>query len=199
MRYPPAVEQEDAYNLVKFYTLERSLVWSILAATFTEKLEFPFLPDEAEHLIISLAEHRSSLLIGRSGTGKTTIVVQRMWLQFRTRMEALRTLHLEAGALSTTRWLGTALPLDDGMGSPMPRDAPPELFDETMVDEPEDGTRGDALSAAGTSSGAQYGAARTLHQLFVTANPILRTAVARSISHLIVIHLIAPDCPLNAP
>ena len=43
-RYPPAVEQEDAYNLVKFYTLERSLVWSILAATFTEKLEFPFLP-----------------------------------------------------------------------------------------------------------------------------------------------------------
>ena len=47
VRYPPAVEQEDAYNLVKFYTLERSLVFSILAATFTEKLEFPFLPDES--------------------------------------------------------------------------------------------------------------------------------------------------------
>ena len=176
--------------MVKFYTLERSLVWSILAATFTEKLEFPFLPDEAEHLIISLAEHRSILLIGRSGTGKTTIVVQRMWLQFRTRMEALRTLHLEAGALSTTRWLGTALPLDGEMGSPMPRDAPPELVDEAVVDETtEDGTRGDALSAAGTSSDAQYGAARTLHQLFVTANPILRTAVARSISHRIAIGL----------
>jgi len=187
VRYPPAVEQEDAYNLVKFYTLERSLVWSILAATFTEKLEFPFLPDEAEHLIISLAEHRSILLIGRSGTGKTTIVVQRMWLQFRTRMEALRSLHLEAGALSTTRWLGTALPLDGEMGTPMPRDAPPELVDgaEAVVDETtEDGTRGDALSAAGASSGAQYGGARTLHQLFVTANPILRTAVARSFKSL---------------
>ena len=48
-RYPPAVEQEDAYNLVKFYSLDRSLVYSILAAAFTEKLEFPFLPDEAEH------------------------------------------------------------------------------------------------------------------------------------------------------
>ena len=47
VRYPPAVEQEDAYNLVKFYTLERSLIYSILAATFTEKLEFPFLPDES--------------------------------------------------------------------------------------------------------------------------------------------------------
>eukprot|EP00966_Prymnesium_polylepis_P175472 4060673-Prymnesium_polylepis.1 len=51
-------------------------------AAFTEKLEFPFLPDEAEHLIISLTERRSVLLIGRSGTGKTTIVVQRMWLKF---------------------------------------------------------------------------------------------------------------------
>jgi hypothetical protein len=89
VRYPPAVEQEDAYNLVKFYTLERSLVFSILAATFTEKLEFPFLPDETEHLIISLSERRSVLLIGRSGTGKTTIVVQRMWLKFRERLEAI--------------------------------------------------------------------------------------------------------------
>ena len=69
----PWTLQDDAYNLVKFYTLERSLVWSILAATFTEKLEFPFLPDETEHLIITLAERRSVLLIGRSGTGKTTI------------------------------------------------------------------------------------------------------------------------------
>jgi hypothetical protein len=60
-RYPPAVDQEDAYNLVKFYTLERSLVWSIMAATFTEKLEFPFLPDEAEHLIISLTERRCAI------------------------------------------------------------------------------------------------------------------------------------------
>ena len=38
-RCPPAVEQEDAYNLVKFYNLDRSLVHNILAATFTEKLE----------------------------------------------------------------------------------------------------------------------------------------------------------------
>ena len=52
----PSLPQEDAFNLVKFYTLERSLVYSILSATFTEKLEFPFLPDETEHLIISLSE-----------------------------------------------------------------------------------------------------------------------------------------------
>ena len=41
------------------------------------------MPDETEHLIINLADSRSILLIGRSGTGKTTIVVQRMWLRYR--------------------------------------------------------------------------------------------------------------------
>ena len=69
VRYPPAVEQEDAFNLVKFYTLERSLVWSILAA-FTEKLEFPFLPDETEHLIISLSEQRSVLSSAARGPAR---------------------------------------------------------------------------------------------------------------------------------
>ena len=65
-RYPPAVEQEDASNLVKFYALDRSLAVSILRATISEKLEYPFVPDETEHLIIALTERRSVLPIGRS-------------------------------------------------------------------------------------------------------------------------------------
>ena len=144
IRYPPAVEQEDAYNLVKFYTLERSLVWSILAATFTEKLEFPFLPDETEHLIITLSERRSVLLIGRSGTGKTTIVVQRMWLKFRERLEAIAQVSTPAAA--KTGLVGAA---DAVTEDPVAVD--PEL---------------------------------NLHQLFVTANPILRTSVAKSFKSL---------------
>ena len=47
VRYPPAIAQEGAFNLVKFYGLERSLVHAVLSETFSEKLEFPFLPDEA--------------------------------------------------------------------------------------------------------------------------------------------------------
>ena len=81
-RYPPAVEQEDAFNLVKFYALDRSLAVSILRATISEKLEYPFVPDETEHLVISLAERRSVLLIGRSGTGKTTCCVFKMFQDF---------------------------------------------------------------------------------------------------------------------
>ena len=96
-------------------------VRSLLTHTFTEKLEFPFLPDEVEHLIISMSEKTSVLLIGRSGTGKTTIVVQRLWLHYQLNLD--RRLH-EVGA----------------------------------VEEPEP----------------------QLHQLFVTANPILRNSVAKS-------------------
>ena len=61
---------------------------AVLTQTFSEKLAFPFLPDEAEHLIISMSEHRSILLVGRSGTGKTTIVVQRLWLHFQQNYES---------------------------------------------------------------------------------------------------------------
>ena len=94
---------------------------SLLTQTFTEKLEFPFLPDETEHLIISMSENTSVLLIGRSGTGKTTIVVQRLWLHYRINLD--RRLHTVMAS-----------------------------------EEPEP----------------------QLHQLFVTANPILRNSVSKS-------------------
>ena len=112
--------------------LERSLVRAVLMQTFTEKLEFPFLPDEVEHFIISMAEDRSILLVGRSGTGKTTIVVQRLWLHYRVNYERRVQLlmHKETTAA------------DDDVVIPQ------------------------------------------LHQLFVTANPILRTSVSKSFKAL---------------
>lgn len=100
---------------------------AILSQTFSEKLEFPFLPDEAEHLIISLTESRSILLVGRSGTGKTTIIVQRLWLHWRLHYEKMLTLKYKCS---------------------------PELE------------------------------APPLHQLFVTANPILRNSVSKSFKAL---------------
>jgi hypothetical protein len=45
--------------------------------------EFPFIPDEREHNIISQGTDSSILLVGRSGTGKTSIAVNRMWTRYR--------------------------------------------------------------------------------------------------------------------
>ena len=187
-RYPPAVEQEDAYNLVKFYTLDRALVYNILTATFTEKLEFPFVPDETEHLIINLADTRSILLIGRSGTGKTTIVVQRMWLRYRVNFE-LRSQELlvvqraeadaEAAAEEETAspepaplcGTSTAAGSSDAAGGA----AQSTAASSESTDPPEP-----AATVPAESRPASY----SLHQLFVTANPILRLSVARSFKSL---------------
>ena len=185
VRYPPAVEQEDAFNLVKFYTLERSLVWSILAATFTEKLEFPFLPDEAEHLIISLTERRSILLIGRSGTGKTTIVVQRMWLQFRTRIEALQALQYDADAPSARDKAagGDGAGASGGEAAPVAEAEKPASERGVGVPAASSAVSVDAAASVDAAS-SDAAASMHLHQLFVTANPILRTSVAKSFKAL---------------
>lgn len=106
----------------------------MLTQTFSEKLEFPFLPDEAEHLIISMTENRSILLVGRSGTGKTTIVVQRLWSHYRVHLE--RRLQQAGGDTTPT-------------------------------------------SAADADANTPQ-----LHQLFVTANPILRNSVSKSFKAL---------------
>ena len=186
-RYPPAVEQEDAYNLVKFYTLDRALVYNILTATFTEKLEFPFVPDETEHLIINLADSRSILLIGRSGTGKTTIVVQRMWLRYRVdfelRSEMLVVRRAEADAEAEAE-----------VETASPESAP--LCETASAAASSDVAGGAAQSTAAASESTDpteppaavpaesRPAACSLHQLFVTANPILRLSVARSFKSL---------------
>jgi len=149
-RYPPAVEQEDAYNLVKFYSLDRPLVYSIVASTFSDKLEYPFLPDEAEHLIICLSERRSILLLGRSGTGKTTIVVQRMWLKYRAALQAIVEAAEKLEPESAHAELSSV--------------APPNQSDAPLDEAP--------ASLVSTSP--------RIHQLFVTANPILRSSVAKS-------------------
>jgi len=182
-RFPPAVEQEDAYNLVKFYSLDRSLIYNIVAATFSDKLEFPFLPDEVEHLIISLSERRSVLLIGRSGTGKTTIVVQRMWLKYRLCMEQLL-LSLDRSEKTLVGPIKppSAAPAAGEIAHPAsgaPEIESPGISDGQLV------VAGDAAQRADEPDTEEAALSqRRLHQIFVTANPILRSSVLKSFKSL---------------
>ena len=153
-RYPPAVEQEDAAQSRQVLRPRPLLAVSILRATISEKLEYPFVPDETEHLVISLAERRSVLLIGRSGTGKTTIVVQRMWLKFRTAYQKREAFRLAAAAAPTA--------------------APPAADDAGA----------DGGTAAVVEAAAAPAVPPAVHQLFVTANPILRNSVAKAFDSL---------------
>jgi len=98
---PPAVSSHDSFNVLKFYSLSNEVVHSVItrqalafgsgavagshgAAASTHLMpEFPFIPDSREHTIITSTTKSPILLVGRSGTGKTSIAVGRMWELFR--------------------------------------------------------------------------------------------------------------------
>ena len=79
------VGQTNNYTILKFYCMSREFVQSVLRCAAHEKLDvptnFPFCTDEREDHFIRFTPNppRSICLVGRSGTGKTTISLHRMW------------------------------------------------------------------------------------------------------------------------
>ena len=80
--FDPASDDPRQYTLLKFYELNEGAVKMLLDGK--DNMDLPFTPGPKEHEII---HHRpetpkSLLLMGRSGTGKTTCLVFRMWAQY---------------------------------------------------------------------------------------------------------------------
>lgn len=71
----------DLY-LDKFYNLTEPFLSSIIQATGTEEFPFDLSPEE-----IDIVSHfnTSSLILGRSGTGKTTCLVFKILAKYKTR------------------------------------------------------------------------------------------------------------------
>ena len=95
---PPAVSNADSYNVLKFYQLSDEVLQTLRnfcphAPTNPQKEsglskisyfpEFPFIPDDREDMLINSNHKSSILLVGRSGTGKTSIAVGRMWALYK--------------------------------------------------------------------------------------------------------------------
>lgn len=79
--YPPASSNETEYHILKFYSFSSHLVNHVLQNLET-KVDFPFRVTDLEHAIINLRSKAPILLLGRSGTGKTTCCLYRLWSQF---------------------------------------------------------------------------------------------------------------------
>ncbi|XP_053381233.1 TPR and ankyrin repeat-containing protein 1-like [Mercenaria mercenaria] len=80
--FPPASANETEYHILKFYPWDTTLVKHILQSS-NVKVDFPFKVTDLEHAIINLSGKEAILLLGRSGTGKTTCCLYRLWSQFR--------------------------------------------------------------------------------------------------------------------
>ena len=80
---PAASMKEDEYNVTTFYSFSTALVKSVLTGENMRR-DFPFKEWPKEHDIICLKNNESILLLGRSGTGKTTCCLYRLWNEFST-------------------------------------------------------------------------------------------------------------------
>ena len=79
---PAASIREDEYNLLHFYPVSTTFISSMLKGEDARR-DFPFKEWPKEHDIITLPQDSPILLIGRSGTGKTTCCLYRLWNEFR--------------------------------------------------------------------------------------------------------------------
>ena len=165
--FPPASPNETEYHVMKFYAFTSTLVSNILADQGM-KVDFPFRVTELEHAIIHLQPRPPTaiLLLGRSGTGKTTCCVYRLWSAFVRYWE-------KAGAA----------------GAPL---MPRKMY-YTQKEGSDSGERCEETSkSVVVSNGARSEASVVsetpgwdhLHQVFVTKNPVLCSEVQKNFCNL---------------
>jgi len=84
--YPPASHKENEYNIVTFYPVTDEFLVNLIYSE-NPRRDFLFKVCQEEHDIINMNQEESLLLLGRSGTGKTTCCLYRLWNQFRQHWE----------------------------------------------------------------------------------------------------------------
>ena len=82
--FPPASSNQQEYHILKFYSFNTPLVRTVLESDTSTKVDFPFKITELEHAIVNLRPNPPApiILLGRSGTGKTTCCLYRLWDNF---------------------------------------------------------------------------------------------------------------------
>ena len=82
--YPPASSNDQEFHILKFYSFSTPLVRTVLESDTSTKVDFPFKITELEHAIVNLQPDPPTpiILLGRSGTGKTTCCLYRLWDRF---------------------------------------------------------------------------------------------------------------------
>ncbi|KFO94706.1 TPR and ankyrin repeat-containing protein 1, partial [Buceros rhinoceros silvestris] len=81
--FPPASAAELEYNIIKFHSFSTNMALNIINDVHSS-VEYPFRVGELEYAVIDLNPKPMEpiILIGRSGTGKTTCCLYRLWKKF---------------------------------------------------------------------------------------------------------------------
>ena len=175
--YPAGSAKEDEYNVITFYPFDLTFVKSILEGEDVRR-DFPYKEWPKEHDIINMGS-RSILLLGRSGTGKTTCCLYRLWNCFKKYWT--KVMANDGSPLLPTRPLvfyHINLDNDDKSDSEDETSisATPSISQSQMVDQCEPKLDSDlqaTLDPTGESPLESTTDLEHLHQVFITKNYVL--------------------------
>ena len=79
--HPLSRRADDTYTTLKFYTVDGLLVKAVMSGLAEAQVDFMFKlsPQERDLITMVPSPPSSIILLGRSGTGKTTCAVFRLW------------------------------------------------------------------------------------------------------------------------
>lgn len=201
--FPPASAVETEYNIMKFHSFSTSMASNILNDT-TTTVEYPFRVGELEYAVIDLNPRplEPIILIGRSGTGKTTCCLYRLWKKFHVYWEKAQ----QAGSplLARQIWLKRRLELEPGKevpggeekeeGEEEEEEEEGSIEVEIVHSDEEQESEACAEGANGEPEAPSQGAEgpapeqphqlEHLHQIFVTKNHVLCQEVQRNFTEL---------------
>ncbi|CAL1532830.1 unnamed protein product [Lymnaea stagnalis] len=117
---PPASLHDNEFTILKLYTLSSQMVEAVLNDG-ESKVDFPFRVTEIEHTFIHLKPEAPLLLLGRSGTGKTTCCLYRLFNEFLNYWELAKDLgrpHIECLSITDEAKInGPEVPIQESDGN----------------------------------------------------------------------------------
>ena len=166
VHYPPASPEPNDYKLLKFYSVTGPTLRSLLNRSGKSDASLPFKVTSKEWAILQLDIPRAILLLGRSGTGKTSCICYRLahkWSQY---WESER--NLFATPPDVLDW----------------RQAHQQQIISTLSNQPGGGIRAENKQREREAEGSEstitlstVDASCHLRQIFLTKNPVLRGQV----------------------
>uniref|UniRef100_A0A8D0HJB0 Tetratricopeptide repeat and ankyrin repeat containing 1 n=1 Tax=Sphenodon punctatus TaxID=8508 RepID=A0A8D0HJB0_SPHPU len=200
--FPPASAVETEYNIMKFHSFSTNMAFNIIN-DMSSTVEYPFRVGELEYAVIDLNPKplEPIILIGRSGTGKTTCCLYRLWKKFHSYWEKAQ---LGGGPwLVRQIWQRRKFEIELGKRNAGEEEDDNENQDddessgstelESIGDEQEYGEQNSSPTADTEVGDCEEGEDRTteepdklehLHQIFVTKNHVLCQEVQRNFIEL---------------
>ncbi|NXP82534.1 TRNK1 protein, partial [Ramphastos sulfuratus] len=199
--FPPASPAELEYNIMKFHSFSTNMALNIINDVHSS-VEYPFRVGELEYAVIDLNPKPMEpiILIGRSGTGKTTCCLYRLWKKFCSYWE--KATLASSPLLERQTWQQRQCSEVEKAGlekeeSELEQDSDDSSEEQESDEQDQDnedtsvlvGTAGaemdsgddheDQMHSAETSNMLEH-----LHQIFVTKNPVLCQEVRKNFIEL---------------